>query len=283
MTSTAGASGIAALCLVLVVAGIVSSQASGATYFLPAGVTADGVVARDAKYLLVGQIGEAGGGSGGPLSGSGHVLQAGFSPVIAEPVTGTVPWPMAVRPWFVDLAPAGEDTLVLHGAELGVGGLPGIRVAGKPTAVMPISGAEVAFVLPGSSVPGWQRVDVTTPRSAATLLRGLGVRPLLTLEEAALPDRTVRLTYHGHTGDQLWLGVSLGLSPIPTSVPPFHHSLYLDLNTFMILGIYFVSAPDGRLGITLPPPGITNPIQIQGLVFSSAPYAPGSFTNVVGL
>ena len=46
MTSTAGASGIAALCLVLVVAGIVSSQASGATYFLPAGVTADGVVAR---------------------------------------------------------------------------------------------------------------------------------------------------------------------------------------------------------------------------------------------
>lgn len=283
MKTTASASGIAALCLVLVLAGTASSQASGGTYFLPAGVTADGVVTQDAQYFLVGHFGEIGGGSGAPLSGSGYVLQAGFAPVVAEPVTGTVPWPMAVRPWFVDLAPSGENSLVLHGAELDVGGTPGIRVAGAPVAVMPISKAEVAFVLPAGAVPGWQRVDVTTPGSAAAVLPGFGVRPLLTLEEAAAPDRSVRLTYHGHVGDQLWLGVSLGLSPVSIPVPPFHHSLLLDLNTFVILGVYFVSAPDGRLGITLSPPGITKPVQIQGLVFSSAPYAPGSFTNVVGL
>ena len=58
MTSIRGASGIVALCLVLSLAGTAASQASGTTYFLPAGVVANGVIAQDTKYHLVGRVGE---------------------------------------------------------------------------------------------------------------------------------------------------------------------------------------------------------------------------------
>jgi len=273
------------LLLIAVISGASQSQASGAAYFLPAGATVDGVITWDTRYQLMAHLGEVGGGVGGKLSGSGYSLEAGFVPVISEPVTGTVPWPMTVRPDFVDLNPQGlEINLSLHGAELDIGGIPGIKVAGVPAQVVPFTKAQVAFFSSMQAVPGWHRLDVTTQKNTSVLPRGFGVRPLLTLEDAAAPDRTIRLCYHGNIGDHLYLAVSLGQAPWPTRVSPFHHVILLEPNSVLFLGVYPVASPTGRLKISFPPVGFVKPLKFQGLVLSSrSAYAPGCFTNLLTL
>jgi len=261
-----------------------SAQAADSTYVLVAGRIVNAAVAQDAQYRLAAHLGAIEAGS---TSGAGLTLTGSLVALIDPPVTGAgaVPWPLAVQPPFMDLESDQAARLVLQGAELDTGGALTVRVGDTPATVVSVTKPAVTLDLPPLRRPGFQPVHVSGQPIVTAVVPGLGVRPLLRLEEPAAPDRSLRLVCHGHPGDQVWIGVSIGAAEDGVRVPPFHHRFFLSPSTFALGGAFSITAADGRLRIVIPPPGVTSPVVVQGLVIAggSAGYAPGSFTNTVNL
>jgi len=264
---------------------LLTAQAAGSTYVLAAGRLMNAVVAHDAQFSLAAHLGSFEPGS--TTAGSGLTLTGGLVAVIDSPVTGTgaVPWPLAVQPPFVDIESDVANPVVLLGAALDTGGALSVRVGNTPATVLSVTKPAVTIAIPPPYRPGFQPVHLTSQQNATAVVPGLGVRPLLRLEEPAAPDRPLGLLCHGHPGDQVWIAVSAGAASDGVRVPPFHHHLRLAPSSFALIGAFTITAADGRLRIVLPPPGVTSPVVVQGLVIvgGSASYAPGSFTNVVRL
>lgn len=268
--------------LALMAAGA-AGQAAGPSYFVAGSVAENGGLTRDGTYTLIGQVG--GTPVGGQAVGTLHVVTAGFPAVVDPVVSGSAatPWPMTVQPRFVDLSPTGDAIFTLRGAELLNGGLPSIYLGGRYAPIISAGGSSMIFTLMRPVVPGWRRLDLVTARGTISLPEGVGVRPMLALAEPAAPDRAVRLVVHARPGDMLLLGASWGLGP-PRKIAPFHHVLRLSPALWIFLGAFPVTAPDGKLSLTLPSIGLTTGIHLQGLVQNlGGGYDPGSFTNALAL
>lgn len=264
---------------------LLTAQAAGSTYVLAAGRLLNGTVSHDTQFSLAAHLGSFEPGS--TTAGSGLTLTGGLAALIDSPVTGAgaVPWPLAVQPSFVDLASDVANPVVLRGAALDTDGALSVRVGNAPATVLSVTKPAVTIAIPPPVQPGFQPVHLTSQNHATAVVPGLGVLPLLGLEEPAAPDRPLGLLCHGHPGDRVWIAVSAGAASVGVRVPPFHHQFLLAPSSFALVGAFSITAPDGRLRIFLPPPGVTSPVVIQGLVIGggSASYAPGSFTNIVRL
>jgi hypothetical protein len=262
-----------------------TAQAAGSTYVLAAGRLTNAAVAHDTQFSLAAHLGSFEPGS--TTAGSGLTLTGGLVAVIDPPVTGAgaVPWPLAVQPPFVDVAADVANPVVLRGAALDTDGALSARVGNAPATVLSVTKPAVTIAIAPPLQPGYQPVHLTGQNHATAVVPGLGVLPLLGLEEPAAPDRPLGLLCHGHPGDRVWIAVSAGAASVGVRVPPFHHHLLLAPSSFVLVGAFSITASDGRLRLVLPPPGVTSPVVIQGLVIvgGSASYAPGSFTNVVRL
>jgi hypothetical protein len=283
-TFRAAAIGLISLILVLGFAsGAAAQAASSATYFLPGAELGSGGVCTSTTFRL-----EASFGSGvvaARADGTSTRLLGGFNAAIEAPALGR-PWLTGVRPLHGPLL-GSSARFTVHGTELDLGTTTNVTIGGRAATVLSRAQDHVVVTLPAQSAPGWQPVTATNSGGTAVLPKGVGVLPMVEKPHAIEIGRPFRVTYRGTPGDIVFLAVASAKFPFTISVPPYHHGLELNIGALLgpVVGPFPVTNPSGEFHLDFPGFSFVRPIYVQmlGLPTANPGYAPGSFTNVIGL
>jgi hypothetical protein len=254
------------------------NAASSATYFMAA---VDFGSAEDANTLLYRLQGEQGGGVvAEPDAGSAtYRMRGAFYGALTSPVLGQ-PWLTGARPFF--LKPTGNGNLTLHGTELWLGPTPTITIGGQPASTVIRTVSSMVVTTPNQPVPGFQPVTFSNTAGTTTLPEGVGVLPMIEKREPLDGVDPNYIRIHTLPNDIVLIVLAETLGP-GIQILDFQYQLLLDPNTVIFTDAFFVSDPDGKTTIRIPPfpSGL---LQVQALSITADPsYTPGSWTNAVAL
>ena len=181
------------------------------------------------------------------------------------------------------MTPRSLATVTLHGTGLDLGTSPAVTVGGVPAQVQGRARDRMTAKLGFQPEPGWQPVTVSTSAGSSTVVRGLGVLPLLDTDPPAVPGEPFELVLRGAQQDQVLVAVGLRrVQPLPLA--DWLHGLALDPSVMLMLPGAVITSPGGERRLPIPPSTWVSPVFLQALFVTNDPgYGPASFSNVVAL
>lgn len=193
-----------------------------------------------------------------------------------------MPWVTGVTPRFVK--PSGAPTIQLRGSQLAAGSNPVVEIGDAVATVISRAGDQVSATVPTLAVPGYKSVTLTTSTGSSRLDSGIGVLPMIDTPEPLNGWDPNALRFHVSQGDFLIFGLGMTLSTVGLQFEDWKYRLMLDPNDIVLTNAYFVSDPEGKLTLAIPPFFASGVVHCQALVITNDPsYAPASFTNVLSL
>ena len=254
-------------------------QSSSQTYYLAATSFGSSESAESLLYDLQGSQG-SGVVPEPHASSQTYAMRGAFYGALTAPVLGQ-PRLTAARPFFVRRINNGQ--LTLQGTELLLGPTPTITVGGQIASVIARSNTEILVSTPDQPEPGFQEVTFSNTAGTSTLAEGVGVLPMLQRREPLNGVDPNYLRVDTLPANFLLLALATELSPGGIQTLDFGNLLLLNPGTVFFTNGFFVSDPDGRTIIPLPPvaPGLFVAQVLD--VTADADDFPGSWTNPVSL
>lgn len=259
-----------------------AQPASSARYFMPCVEASAGGSGASTTYRLAASFGD--GVVAGRADSATYRILGGFNACSVTTVTNRV-WASGVDPRFTPIT--GGSLHTIYGHRLDLGASTSVMVGGLATTVNTRANDRLTVTAPAFTRPGWAPITVTNAGGTAHLARALGVYPMAdTVPSAIESTQPFSVSYRGQAGDVVLIVVTRRRLPAAVSIPPYRHAIEVDLATIIgdPVGPFTVTDPSGVLRLDFPGIGFTRPIHVQMIgVSATAPYAPGSLTNVVTL